>query len=329
MTVQRVDHTFGQYDMYSDSTTLTEDQKRLVETGISKLDMQASEIIKKLLQACDGEDMISLTHDELFTLKKSIFVMKYRSTLFYKRYNHQSCEEYSGNDKADMMAYMQMRNSTRPIDVWYDNILKILNTAAKNENQYVSRLNKSMYPMDALWVKKDTVMKYPVLCVPLQEDEEFVLSEHSFCLHEGPSDGDNGAWTDFHVFCIIAPRLAIMLRLDLLPDRLEDSDDEVSSRKKQVLEIILSAHRTPNEATPLFRDLPVYKPRSGYQKNEDSSLVHSPSTQRSKGSAESLGFPVARIDSKDLQTMNALTFNEAYDVSEIFFATKSALKRAL
>lgn len=32
------------------------------------------------------------------------------------------------------------------------------------------------------------IMKYPVLYVLLQEDEEFVLSEHSFCLHDGLSD---------------------------------------------------------------------------------------------------------------------------------------------
>jgi hypothetical protein len=159
-------------------------------------------------------------------LKKFIFIMKYRSTLFYKRYNHQSREEYIDNDKAKMMAYMQMQGFTRPMDVWYDNILKILNTEAQNETQYVLRVRKSMHPPDADWVALDMVTKYPVLCVPLQEDEEFVLSEHSFCLHEGPSDGENGAWTDFHVFCIVAPRLAIMLRLDLLPERLEDSDDK-------------------------------------------------------------------------------------------------------
>jgi hypothetical protein len=100
LTVQRVDRTFGQYDTYSDSTTLTQDQKRRVETGLSKLKNQASEVIKKLLPACDGDDMITLTHDEVFTLKKFIFIMKYRSTLFYKRYNHQSREEYNDNDKA-------------------------------------------------------------------------------------------------------------------------------------------------------------------------------------------------------------------------------------
>lgn len=273
--------------------------------------------------------MITLTHGEVFTLKKFIFIMKYRSTLFYKRYNHESCEEYNDNDKAKMMAYMQMRGFTRPIDVWHDNILKLLNTEAQNEHQYVSKLSKSMYPMDAAWVELDMVIKYPVLCVPLQKDEEFVLSEHSFCLHEGPSDGDNGAWTDFHVFCIIAPRLAIMLRLDLLPERLEESNEKVCSEKRQKLGEILSKHRIPGEATSRFRDLPVYKPRSGYQKNEDGSLFHSPSTQRSKGSANPLGFPVARIGSNDLQTINALAFNEAYDLSKIVFATESALKRAL
>jgi hypothetical protein len=328
LTVQRVDRTFGQYDMYSDSTALTQEQKRCVETGLSKLENQASEVIKKLLPACDGEDLITLTHDEVFTLKKFIFIMKYRSTLFYKRYNHQSCEEYNESDEAEMMAYMQTRGFTRPIDVWHDNILNILNTKAQNEDQYVSELSQSMYPSDAVWVEKDMTTKYPVLCVPLHKDEEFVLSEHSFCLYEGPSDRD-GAWTDFHVFCIIAPRLAIILRLYLLPERLEDSDDELSSRKKQVLERALSAHHFPDEATSLFRDLPVYKPRSGYQKNKYGSLVQSPSTQRSKGIANSLGFPVARIDSNDLQTINALAFNEAYDLSKIAFATESALKRAL
>jgi hypothetical protein len=207
------------------------------------------------------------------------------------------------------MTYMQMRGFTRPIDVWYDNILKILNTEAQNKTQYVSRLRKLMFPEDVDWVELDMVRKYPVLCVPLQEGDEFVLSEHSFCLHEGPHDKMNVAWADFHVFCIIAPRLAIMLRFNLLHERLDDSNDKVSSRNKQELEKILSGFRFPDEPTSLFRDLPVYKPRSGYQRNEDGSLVHSPSTQRSKGSGNSLDFPVACIDSKDLQTIKrALEF---------------------
>lgn len=329
LTVQRVDRTFGHYDMYSDSTALTQDQKRRVETGLGKLENQASEVIKKLLPACDGEDMITLTHGEVFTLKKFIFIMRYRSTLFHKRYNHETCEEYNDNDKAEMMAYMQMRGFTRPINVWYDNIFSILHTDAQNETQYVSRLRKSMYPEDVDFVELDMVKKYPVLCVPLQEGDEFVLSEYSFCLHEGPSDDMKVAWADFHVFCIIAPRLAIMLRFNLLPERLEDSNDKVSSRNKQELENILSKFRFPDEATSLFRNLPVYKPRSGYQKNEDGSLFHSPSTQRLKGIANPLGFPVARIGSNDLQTINALAFNEAYNLSKIVFATDSALKRAL
>jgi hypothetical protein len=103
----------------------------------------------------------------------------------------------------------------------------------------------------------------------------------------------------------------------------------VRSRKKQELEIVLSNHRTPDEATSLFRDLPVYKSRSGYQMNGFGSLVHSPSTQGSKGSADSFDFPLARIDSEDLQTMNALAFNEAYDLSKLIFTIESASKRSL
>jgi hypothetical protein len=94
--VKAVKRTFGHFDMYCDKFALTPTQKRHVESELGKLESGISSILQRILPACDDDtDIISLSRHEEFVLKKFTFVMKYRSTLFFERYNHTSLRDYT------------------------------------------------------------------------------------------------------------------------------------------------------------------------------------------------------------------------------------------
>jgi hypothetical protein len=132
LTVKAVKRVFGHFDMYSDKSALTSAQKRRVEAELGRLESQTSLILQKVLPACDdGRGIVSLTSHEELVLKKFTFVMKYRSTLFFARYNHTSLRDYTADDKHRLLSYMNKRDLRRPIDVWLDNLMKILTTQSK------------------------------------------------------------------------------------------------------------------------------------------------------------------------------------------------------
>lgn len=330
ITEKPVRRIFGQSDMYNDDSALDSAQQRRVETELSKLENEVSSVFRKILKDCeDGKELVVLKCSEEFLLKKFIFVMKYRSTLFFTRYNHKRREDYNDNDKKNMLDYMERCRFARPIDVWFDNLVKILTTRAKNEVEYVRKLRTSMYPKDVLWVELHMLLKYPVVCVPAREDEEFVLSEHAFSLYEGPNDGDGKPWTEFHTLCVVAPRVAILMRDDCLPELIDDQNKTVRQRHKEVLRDQLSQHHTPEEATSLFYDLPVYKPRSNYSKGGNGRFTYNATSKENSISPDLLYLPVIQIDSIAVQNINSLVLNEAYDLPMIAFKSSTALRLAL
>lgn len=169
-----------------------------------------------------------------------------------------------------------------------------------------------MYPADADWVNMHMRCEYPVLCVPREGSDEYVLSETAFCLHEGPDDGEGKASTEFHTVSIGAPRLAILMRDDYLREIVDDRDDNICLKHAQELASQLSAHHIPNEATSMFHNVLVYKPRVAYMKTE-AGYVSSESSKRFQSPADLLDPPVARIENTVTQEINALVLNEAYN----------------
>jgi hypothetical protein len=110
--------TFGQDNMYECQSSISVDQWKGVENQLSKLESAASVIFREMLGAqAAGESNISLDDTQYATLMKFVFVMKYRSTLFFKRYDYERAEDYIGGDKAELMAYMRAKKLHRPIDV--------------------------------------------------------------------------------------------------------------------------------------------------------------------------------------------------------------------
>ena len=222
---QRVDRTFRQYDMYSDHSALDHDQKRRIETELGKLENSVAPIFKKLLEAqVDGENKIddsfaTLSQREKFLLKRFIFIMKYRSQIFYNKYNHETKDDYTDKDKAAMLEYMGQQFK-RPIGVWFDNLMQIMTLDVEGEIEWCNAIERRIYPQDGLWIKLSMRFKYPVVCTPISQDEEFILTGDAYCLHEGPSD--DLCTTEMHTICIVGHRLSNMMRDDALPEFMDD-----------------------------------------------------------------------------------------------------------
>ncbi|KAJ4381824.1 hypothetical protein N0V86_003189 [Didymella sp. IMI 355093] len=146
--------------MYSDVFALTSAQKRRVEAELGKLESKTSLVLQEVFPACDdGKDTVPLTSHEEFIVKKFIFNTKYP------------------DDKHKLLPYMNKHDLQRPIDVWLDNLMKILTTQAKNTDRCITKLYDNMYPTDATWVDMHMRLNHPVFCVPVEDEDEFFLLE--------------------------------------------------------------------------------------------------------------------------------------------------------
>jgi hypothetical protein len=170
---------------------------------------------------------------------------------------------------------------------------------------------------------------YPVICTPSKPGEEFILSEHAYALHEGPTIPDL-AMIEYHLVCVVAPRLALLLRSTLLPEADEDRDEVVKKKKEKNLARCLQQFPDSSEATSMFHDLPVTKPQ-----RKDIKACSSPTIQNDRGVTSDMpsfrGFSLALfgLDSKAIQNINSLILDNASDLSMIVFRERSALRLAL
>jgi X-X-X-Leu-X-X-Gly heptad repeat protein len=115
--VKAVKRTFGHFDMYCDKFALTPTQKRHVESELGKL-----------------ESGISKLESGISKLESGI------SSIFFERYNHTSLRDYTAKDKHKLFPYMYKCSLQRPVDVWLDNLMKILTTPFTSTDDYVNKL---------------------------------------------------------------------------------------------------------------------------------------------------------------------------------------------
>jgi hypothetical protein len=94
-----VSRWFGQEEMYSDVFD-TIKAKKDVEKALSKLESQAAGIILKAKKAhANGDAGICLTRVERNTLRRFLFIMKYRGPGFFEKYFCKDPQAYTSEDK--------------------------------------------------------------------------------------------------------------------------------------------------------------------------------------------------------------------------------------
>src|ERR1700722_4029082 len=172
-------------DMYRDLEGAA--NQHYLEEQLSRLESRTGQIIHKIRKAFEaGEREVWITRPDRNMLRKFLFIMKYRGTGQHRRFYHQNAEGYSEDDREPLLTYMREKGYQKPIDVWFDNIKVMLELKMDPEGEWMEELRKRVYPDDAEMYIAHTQMMYLALCTPSAKDDEFLLTENAYNIHEGP-----------------------------------------------------------------------------------------------------------------------------------------------
>jgi hypothetical protein len=325
--------TFGRKDMYKGDVTPSSDKNRAplsaaqqvsVEKELRKLEGAAAMVIAEIKKAHDSNQLdVQLSSAQHATLLKFVFIMKYRKHAHVRTLQPSAPENYEGYDKARLLEYMREKGHRRPIDIWLEPIVEIIKLELDGNDEWPLELQKHIYIEGIMWAELIMRLMYPVVCTPSQPDEDFVLSEHAYCLHEGPVY--HKYCTELHIICVLTPRLALLLRQEALPEIVEDKDEAVKTKKQGNLKEILKVYPNPDGARSVLDDVPFAKPRSTYIKDMEGKLV----LTREGAPANKLPFPLLSLDSAAIQTINSVILEEAADLPAIVSKSRKGLQLAL
>ena len=328
--------TLGMTDMYRDER---EQNQNHLEEKLSKLESAAAMVMHKMRKAFEaGDPDVWVTRSERDTLRKFLFIMKYRNSGFHKRFFYQTAGEYSQDDRQKLQDYMRKKGYEKPVDVWFDNIKAMVDLKMDPQMQWTNRLVESMYPDDAMWFVAHCQMMYLALCTPANLADEFLLTENLYSIHEGPvslfSDSDTkkmraGAYTEFHNFAGITPRLMIVLRSFVLPVPEEDADEEIRLWRQNCLEQIAAQHSSPMDVRSLFEDLPVSKARNTYTRIVNGRVELLDGEDGSHRSLDKFCFRFFSLSTRYVDLMNFVMLENAHCTSTIVFNTHKILMATL
>jgi len=232
-----VSRTFGMTDMYRDFGNST--NQHYLEEELSKLESRVAQTVSKMRKHFEeGKTEVWITRPERNTLRKFLFIMKYRSSNMHKRFYHQNGQGYSANDREKLLRYMEEKGFKKPVDAWFDNIKGMLELKMDVKDDWIRDFPTVIYPDDAKWFIAHTQMMYLALCTPANKDDEFLLTENAYGIYEGPSSAlinpstgeiDMTPYTEFHKFAVISPKPMMVLRSFLLPVPEEDLNEEIKT----------------------------------------------------------------------------------------------------
>jgi hypothetical protein len=256
--------------------------------------------------------------------------MKYRNTGFFHRYNHDGIDTYGEDDRDIMENYMRAKGFTKPRDVWFDNLRSLLDLKLDSEKLWIQKIQAQIYPDDAKLFILHVECNYLAFCKP-GDYEEFLLTENSYCVFEGPSNpilrllsGDvtPGIYTEYHNFAPISPKLIIVLQnIFLRPLPGDDVPQQIRKLWNDIGVAMRARHLYPDAAGSILRDIPIQKCEVSYRHTEDSNLkAHRDDT---------FIFRCFQLHSTHVSIINNIFLEEAYSTSSIIYHSSSSLRVSL
>ncbi|KAK4238550.1 hypothetical protein C8A03DRAFT_14987 [Achaetomium macrosporum] len=332
-----VKRILGQMNMYQDTSKPTEQQQH-VELLLSKLEMRASEIFRKITKAFEQKEAgLWLTRTERNLLRKFLFLLKYRGDTFRHRFFHQNPEDYRENDRELLREYMAKHGFKRPVDVWFHNIKAIIELDMDPGRSWQLDLPKRMYPDDAMWFVSHEGFYYMAICTPSDAKDEFILTDNSYNIFEGPNhfvkDANSGelggsAYTPLHEFAPVSPKLMIILRSSVLPNALEDVDPEVKAfrawQRSLAIDMVYDY-----EVTSLLADLPIEKATNSYTEIVDGRISAISGADWKPRKDDRFCFRFFPICSKHVHTINGILLDNAGRCSSVVFESQESFARTL
>ncbi|KAK5658140.1 hypothetical protein OQA88_2113 [Cercophora sp. LCS_1] len=343
----------GQMNMYDDKTKPSLKEQRELEELFGKFENQAARIFSKITKAhaeheekrrtgkCgyDTRGGVCLTRAERDCVRKFLFILFYRNSTHHRRFNHDDASKYNSSDKEFVREHMQEKGYERPLNVWFDNLKAIIEVDMDLEGKWQKELPKRMYPDDAMWFINHTETYFMSICTPAKHEEEFILTDNSYGVFEGPNtftrnketgEVEGSAYCPLHTFAPVSPKLMIILRCNYLPSPLEDADEEVrkwrEKARKMALDNIFSEELLSKR---LLKDLPVAKARNNYSQIVDDRLVFLPGHDGTRKKDHRFVFDIFPINSWHVNSINGILFDNLARSTHVVFKTIPALARTL
>ncbi|KAI0451067.1 hypothetical protein F5B21DRAFT_488478 [Xylaria acuta] len=332
----KVSRILGKYDMYQDTSQPT-GQQRQIETMFGKLENHVSTIFRRIVRAFEaGDPNIWVTREERNSIRKFLFILKYRGSTFHQRFHHETSDKYDANDKSRLQTYMEKNNFKRPVDVWFQGLKTILNLKMETEN-WKRELIDNMYQDDAAWFFMHSEMMYMAICTPSEPGAEFILTDNSYNVFEGPNTfvqnpttgkfHDSG-WTSFHEFAPLSPKLMIILRSNLLPVPEEDANPRIRAwreeQRKEAVDDWYGASQQSNLA-----DLPIHKARNNYSQVVNGRTQLLPGEDGIQRKTDKFCFSFFPIDVEHVNKINLILFDNAHRCANIVFGSRDAFLKSL
>ncbi|KAK3369263.1 hypothetical protein B0T24DRAFT_580166 [Lasiosphaeria ovina] len=333
----------GRINMYKDTSQRPEQQQH-IETLLSKLESHASGIFRRITTAfAKGEPELCITRDERNLLRKFLFILKYRNAGFYERFHHQSEGDYDADDREEMRAYMAQKGFARPLDVWFDNIKAIIELDMDAELKWMGVLQERIYPVDATGFIIHVQSCYMAIITPSDPADEFILTDGSYSVHEGPTqvaqDADTGQVLDggympLHEFAPVSPKLMIVLRSVLLPDSLEDAQSPRIHMQRAFYRFMALDSVHGFGAGSLLHDLPIAKAGNSYSRVQrgpsGSRLVLLPGEDGTRKPEHKFYFPFVKVERVHVDTINAILLENCHTrCTSVVFESQDSFARTL
>jgi Protein of unknown function (DUF4238) len=322
-----VKRILGQMDMYRDTSKSSLQQQQHIEQMFSKLEGQASAVFRKITKAFErNETELWLDRNERNLIRKFLFLMKYRGSTFHRRFYHEDAEGYNANDRELLHEYMAEKGFKRPVDVWFDNLKTIVELHMDPEGKWIQDLPKNMFLYDAFWFITHVQSMYMAICTPSEPSDEFILTDNSYNVFEGPNcfaaDEETGKvegtyYAPLHEFAPVSPKLMIVLRSFAIPVPEEDANEDVKLERDSFRSEALKPYAW--EVKSLLADLPIQKARNNYSEVVNGRLQLINGEDGKKRMDHKFSFTFFPVETEHVNTINGILLDNAYHCSSLVF----------
>ncbi|KAK0620683.1 hypothetical protein B0T14DRAFT_236244 [Immersiella caudata] len=351
---QPIKRILGQMNVYDDSTKPSLKEQRQLEEIFGKFENQVARVFSKIVKGHDehqkkvetkqdgGSDTIGgvcLTRPERDCLRKFLFILHYRSGRLHERFNHQAASEYNANDKEFMQEHMEEKGYQRPLSVWFDNLKAIIDIDMDVEGKWREELPKRMFPDDAMGFIVHTGSYYMSICTPANPDDEFILTDNSYGVFEGPNtftrnketgEIEESVHCPLHYFAPVSPRLMIVCRSNFLPNPLEDADERIKECREEMRRASLdSVFSEDLIAKCRLRELPVVKARNSYSQIVDGKIFAMPGHDGTRRKTDRFVFDIFPVNSWHVNMINSILLENLGPCTSVVFNSTDSLAKTL
>ncbi|KAL2670701.1 hypothetical protein Neosp_014500 [[Neocosmospora] mangrovei] len=333
-----VTRIFGQVNMYEYMTASPDKKNRRIEEMLGKMEFEASKIFRRITTAYGkGQPDIWLSRTERNLLRKFLFILKYRGSTFHRRFYHEDSESYNSNDKELLQEYMEKRGFESPLDVWFHNLETIMTLEMDTEMKWMHEIRKRMFHLDAMWFTAHVQYSYMAICTPTNPDEEFILSDNSYNVFEGPNnfieDAETGERTSsthgsFHEFAPISPRLMLVLRSFVLPVPDEDKIQSIRDQRDD-MRTLCFYKKFGADVKSMLHDLPVRKATNNYSEIINGVSTLKPGRSKGHSKDDRFCFKFFPLQTVHVRKINGILLDNCYRCSGIVFGSQEAFLKTL